>query len=110
MPTDEMFDSAVRTSGDRAGVFEYDGETGYFYLYETNGKGSQKVLGAIQIMTGAPDFTEQDVAILWNSAEHAVALFIRKQLWAAFNLQTGAKHGGTFDGFRLLVRLIGASP
>ena len=28
----EMFVSAIRSSGDLAGIFEYDGETGWFYL------------------------------------------------------------------------------
>jgi hypothetical protein len=35
MSANEMFESASRANGDLAGVFEYDGETGYFYLYET---------------------------------------------------------------------------
>lgn len=31
MTNEEMFDSSTRSKGDLAGVFEYDGETGYFY-------------------------------------------------------------------------------
>jgi hypothetical protein len=47
--TDEMFDSSIRSAGDLAGVFEYDGETGYFYLYDSVGSSNQRVLGAKRI-------------------------------------------------------------
>ncbi len=43
MTTEEIFDSCVREKGDLAGVFEYDGEAGYFYLYETKrGQGENR--------------------------------------------------------------------
>ncbi|WP_286203065.1 hypothetical protein [Rhizobium lusitanum] len=32
---DQLFESAVRSSGDLAGVFEFDGDVGYFYLCAT---------------------------------------------------------------------------
>lgn len=57
MAAAEMFQSAVRSSGDLAGVFEYDGETGYFYLYQTGAMGN-KILSANHILTGPADFEE----------------------------------------------------
>jgi hypothetical protein len=96
MIDDELFESAVRSGGDHAGVFEYDGDTGYFYLYETKAKGGHKVVAGIRVLTGAANFAQQDIAIRWNSAENAVGFFIRDRLWAAFDLQTGAKYGGNY--------------
>src|SRR5438552_3008968 len=97
MATDEMFESAVRSAGDHAGVFEYDGETGYFYLYQTKGAQGQKVLDAIRVMIGTAHFDESDVVVRWDAAERAVGLFIRGNLWAAFDATTGTKYGGDYQ-------------
>jgi hypothetical protein len=91
-----MFDSALRSTGDLAGVFEYDGETGYFYLYEERGDKGRQVMAAIRVLTGRADFDEGDVAIRWDAGENSVGLFIRCQLWAAFDAKTGAKYGGNY--------------
>jgi hypothetical protein len=96
MAKDEMFDSAMRPVGDRAGVFEYDGETAYFYLYETKGSDCLKVIAAIRVLVGTPDFEEEDVSIRWDDSESKVGLFIRGQLWAAFDAQDNGKYGGNY--------------
>ena len=60
MATDEMFDSVLRSAGDFAGVFEFDGDVGYFYLYDTTQPEKHKILGAIRMFSGeAPDFKEE---------------------------------------------------
>jgi hypothetical protein len=84
MPPDEMFVSASRSAGDLSGVFEYDGETGYFYQYDQSRKGGQRVAGAIHIFSGNPNFTASDVEVRWTDDEEKVGLFIRGELWAAF--------------------------
>jgi hypothetical protein len=91
---DEFFDSSVRSTGDLAGVFEYDGETSYFYLYATE-EDAQKVLGAIHVLSGDPDFAECDIAIRWDESETKVGLFIREALWAIFD-NCGTKFGGDY--------------
>jgi hypothetical protein len=96
MAEKEMFRSALRSTGDLAGVFEYDGDTGYFYLYETNGADGQRVVGAIPVLTMTPDFSEDDLEIRWDSADRNVGLFIRQRLWAAFDGETGAQFGGRY--------------
>jgi len=96
MAANEMFDSAVRSSGDQAGVFEYDGETGYFYLYEIRESQGNKVVGAIRVLIGAPNFDDDDVSIRWDTAERMVGLFIRGKLWAAFDNISGARYGGHY--------------
>jgi hypothetical protein len=74
----------VRSTGDLAGVFEYTDRTGYFYLYNQAGKNRERVLGAIPIVSGAPDFAESDVEVRWAPGEGMVGILIRGQLWAAF--------------------------
>jgi hypothetical protein len=94
---DEMFDSEIQPAGDLAGVFEYDGDTGYFYLYQESGDSAKKVLAAIRVISVPPDFEEDDLAIRWSADENTVGLFIRGQLWAAFNSETRAEHGGSYQ-------------
>lgn len=96
MTNDEMFASCERSTGDQAGVFEYDGETGYFYLYDTTNEENRKIIDAIRVLTTAPDFDEEDIDIRWDAAEKNVGLFIRRQLWAAFDSKTRAKFGGNY--------------
>lgn len=90
----ELFVSALRSQGDRAGVFEYDGETGYFYLYDVHGNKGNRIIAAIPLLSGTIDFGERDVLIRWDGEENLVGLFVRKKLWAVFNLSTGATYGG----------------
>lgn len=92
----EMFESTSRTCGDMAGVFEFDGETGYFYLYDTRAADDAKILGAIRLLSGTPDFSEAEVSIKWDPEERYVGLFIRKGLWAAFDCASGEKFGGDY--------------
>ena len=93
---DDIFESVVRSSGDLAGVFEFDGETSYFYLYELHGSNSNKVLDAIRITASVPDFTESDIAIRWDIDERIVGLLIKGVLWAVFDSDTRAKYGGNY--------------
>ena len=93
---EEIFDSAVRSAGDRAGVFEYDGETGYFYLYECDAAMGRKVVDSLQVLTSEPDFTQEEVEVRWDLEEKKVGLFIREVLWAVFNVHHGTKCGGRY--------------
>ena len=91
-----MWDSAVRSHGDMAGIFEFDGDTSYFYLYSTTEPDDAKIKGAIHIATGIPNFAQADIGIRWTEDEDFVGLFFRSQLWAAFDCNTGAKYGGNY--------------
>ena len=92
----EIFDSATRSAGDLAGVFEYDAEVGYFYLYETEAEDGRRILDHISVLSGAPDFDQQDVSIRWNAKEDKVGLFIRSQLWAVLDSAKRSKYGGHY--------------
>jgi len=95
MPQDEFLESAVRSSGDLAGVFEHDGETGYFYLYAVHGE-ERKILGALHVLSGRRTFEKGDVQIRWDATESVVGLLIGRRLWAAFDSTTGAGYGGDY--------------
>ena len=91
-----MFDSAVRTAGDMAGVFEYEDGTGYFYLYALTGGKGKRVLDSIHVISGEPDFDESDITTAWDAAGQRVGLFIRGVLWAAFEVAHHRKGGGMY--------------
>lgn len=95
MAAAKMFVDAARTRGDLAGVFEYDGESAYFYLYDMTREQTRRVLGAIHVLSGAPDFDEDDVVVCWSREEDKVGLFIHGQLWAVFDGQH--KLGGDYE-------------
>jgi hypothetical protein len=65
----EIFDSAIRTRGDLAGVFEHEetdgpqSATAYFYLCETQAEAVGPIIGTIHIRSGAWAITEADVAV-----------------------------------------------
>lgn len=91
----EIFLSAVRSKGDIAGVFEFDGAVSYFYLYDLSNE-QGKILSAIHMQSGVPDFSEAEIDICWNLNEHAVGLYIKGRLWAAFSSK-GIKYGGNYE-------------
>lgn len=93
---DDLFDSSVRPQGDFAGVFEYDGETGFFYLCRAGSSGN-KVLKAVRVVVGPPGFTQGEVTVKWGSDLNTVGLLIRGQLWAAFDVAMGETYGGDYQ-------------
>ena len=95
MASEKVFESCVRSAGDLAGVFEYDGETGYFYLCATGAAGEARVLEAIHVLSGEASFAASDIAIEWDPSETRAGLTIRGQLRASFDTTNMAKLGGT---------------
>lgn len=93
-----IFESATRSAGDLAGVFEHDDDTGYFYLYRMGRTDEeQEIVGAIHVVSDRrPAYTAKDIEIRWNGKEDIVGLFIKGQLWAAFDGATNRKFGGNF--------------
>lgn len=92
----DIFDSRARSPGDLAGVFEYDGQTGYFYLYARGGDAGERILDAIHVVSGGADFEGSDVSVRWDASEDKVGLFIRGTLWAVFDTRQRQKHGGGY--------------
>jgi hypothetical protein len=94
---DEIFDSAVRTSGDLAGVFEFDGDTSYFYLYRPEAEEGKKVADTIKVGVGDAFFSQSDVEVFWSSDESLVCLQITGRLAAVFDCIEGKKYGDIFS-------------
>jgi hypothetical protein len=92
----ELFADLIRSAGDLAGVFEYDGETGYFYLYRATGADGAAVLDHIHIVSGQIDFAANEVVVLWDDPETKVGLSIRNTVWAIFDCVSGQKFGGNY--------------
>lgn len=92
----DRFVSCARSAGDLAGVFEFDGETGYFYLYALEARDAEPIRGAIHVCSAPADFAESEVAVRWNPTETAVGLFIRGVLWAAFEPARNLACGGGY--------------
>lgn len=93
---DEIFDSLVRSAEDLAGVFEFDGEVSYFYLYRVEEDGGGEVLGSIRISRDEPPYSASDLQIRWSPSERFVGLEIFGKTWAVFDVETGATYGGNF--------------
>ncbi len=85
-----------------AGVFEADDETSYFYLYKFGNEPNKRIVSAIRIFSGNPDFTEADVDIRWFDDENKVGLLIRQELWAYFDIVSGGQQVGLYPSKPLL--------
>lgn len=94
--TEEIFESSVREKGGLAGVFEYDGETGYFYLYSVSDDDQLRIVDHIHILSGSTDLVATDISIKWDALGDRAALFLKGVQWAVFNSGTGKKFGGNY--------------
>ncbi len=86
----------MRSFGDLAGVFEFDGETGYFYLYDQTREPTQKIIDQLRILNSKPAFTDHDVVIRWDDSEQRVGLLIWRELWAVFDAQAKRSYRGDY--------------
>ena len=83
-----IFKNVLRENGDLAGVFEFYGKTGYFYLCDLKVENENKVVTGIRLTSGENTLSlnDEDVAIEWDKAQEKVGLFIRGSLWASINV------------------------
>ncbi len=96
MIKNEIYDSSIRNKGDFGAFFEYDFDTGYFYLCKMRKNGNLKIISWIHILSHAPDFNQNDINIRWDTIETRVGLYIKGQLWAVFDVETNTKYGGNY--------------
>ena len=76
-------ESSNRSAGDFVGVFEYDGETSYFCLYNEIEK---KILGAIPIKVEHPNVLRAQIDVRWDTSEKMVAVYIDESMCALFKV------------------------
>jgi hypothetical protein len=79
--THEIFLTSTRSNGDFSGVFEFDGETSYFYLYSIGNPDEEKIVGAIGLPHGITKDSEVDLSIRWNDQESKVGVFFKIICW-----------------------------
>ena len=93
---DEIFESSIRSENDFAGVFEFDGEVSYFYLYQLDSENGNKVVGSIRVSVGPPYFNNEDIELKWSPDEKMVALYIANLLVCVFDCESRNKYGGDY--------------
>lgn len=86
--TTGIFKNVLCENGDLAGVFEFYGKTGYFYLCDLKVKNENKVVTGIRLFSGENFFSlnDEDIAIQWDKTQEQVGLFIRGYLWATIKV------------------------
>ncbi|WP_222875952.1 DUF2251 domain-containing protein [Terrihabitans soli] len=82
-------------------VFEYDGETGYFYLFDMHQPDGSQIVAHIHIVSAEPGFGQDDLEIVWSAEDRYVGLTIKGALYAAFDTTTQERFGGTEAGFEI---------
>jgi len=91
----DIFESAIRTSGDLAVVFECDHDGGYFYLFDLTKEKGQEARAVIEVSERSVVLDRSDISVNWNASEDIAGLRIDGELWAAFDLH-GRAYGGSF--------------
>jgi hypothetical protein len=91
---EEMFASSVRSSGDLAGVFEFDRDAGHLYLCRVGPGTDPRILEAICVSVGDPEYGDKDVVVRWSGDEKIVYVMIAGQIRAAFDCDTREHFGG----------------
>ncbi len=90
---DSVIESISKKSN-YAGVFEFDGETAYFYLCTVSESNIVKIVDYIHIFSGMPDFNVNDFKVVWSEDDKKVGLFKDKTLVAVFDVESGRRFGG----------------
>lgn len=93
----EFIESALRPDGDLAGVFEFDGETSYFYLWNSTLKDGKKILASICIDVAPSEIENSEVVIRWDENSKYVGLFFSRKLVAVFDDSGGRFFEGNFS-------------
>jgi hypothetical protein len=92
----DIFVSKLNDTGELAGVLEADDDVSYFYLYKTVNDPGARIVGALNLLSGVPDFTTSDVDIRWFENGTKVGLFIRERLWAYFDVALSKGYTGHY--------------
>jgi hypothetical protein len=93
----DIFAYGIGREGRYAGVFAGDDDVSWFYFHDLDEEGPAQILGAVQVYRGIPNFTEADVDVRWNDDQTEVAVFIKGELGAYFDLVRGWGYPGTYS-------------
>jgi hypothetical protein len=67
-------------------IFEVNDDVGWFYLAIVRDDETSGIVLSLQVVREPPDFSESDVAVVWNDSGDRVELLIRGQLFGYFDL------------------------
>jgi hypothetical protein len=81
--------AAKQISGDLSGVFEYDGETAYFYLYAETGFSEPTILAAVHIQSGPINLERNEISVFWDDSNRVVSLSINGEVRAQLSSAIG---------------------
>ncbi len=78
------------------GVFEDDGETGYLYLYEPEGRG---IVDALKVHAASAQLNlkEAEIEVRWSDDHTKCGVIILGRLRAYFDLAEGRRVGSKFN-------------
>lgn len=85
----EIFLENVRSNEEFAGVYEFDGTTGYFYLCKL---APLKIVAALEIHSAEP--TADDLALKWDVTERLISLWEKGELKAVYDCDNAKVFGG----------------
>ncbi len=85
----EIFLDSVRSAGDLAMVYEWDGRTGYCYLCQAD---PLKIVSAVEVHRAMPD--EGALIISWTDDERYVGFWECDALLIVYDCTTRACYGG----------------
>ena len=88
MPTNNGFMKETEEPPGTFGVFEDDGNTGYLYLYEPNGRG---VVRHLHIYDKSPrlNVTEDDVVVVWSQDRSKFGVLIWGRMRGIIDIASG---------------------
>lgn len=92
----ELLCSATRDRGDLAGVFEYDGETAYFYLYRL-APDPGTIVASLHIYSGTLRISDNDVGVEWDAEETRVGVLLFGTLWGVIASDPVRAYGGYYE-------------
>lgn len=90
----DIFANKIDLRNRYAGVFEADDDVSWFYLHDLGAAEGKRILGAVQVHRGPPNFDESDVEVRWFDDETKVGVFIKGKLGAYFDLVKGTGYPG----------------
>ena len=93
----DIFVDQLNAAGNLAGVLEADDRGAYFYLYMPHAETGGRIVGAVQVYAGAPNYTASDVVVRWFDKESKVGVFIKGELGAYFDIVAGWGYPGTYS-------------
>ena len=84
----DIFAESANTTRTYSAFFEADDVVGWYYLVMKPDEPDSKIICAMQIMHGIPDFAESDLDVRWTDDDMKVGVFIKSKLYGYYDLNS----------------------